>query len=513
MDGYLRVSRRMGREGPGYISKAVQRDAIQRWADYRGIEIVEWHVDEDESGGTQERPGLREAMRRVEAGETDGIACWRLNRFARNVAHAIEDVERVQAAGGALAFVEEDIDPTGPFGSFVLTVLLAVATLERENLVQGWKTAKQTASDRGVKIGPTPFGYCRITKADIEADEQKPESGRKGLTDDDESLLQPDPVAAPIVTEAFRLAAQGSFDTALAFIKAKTADMPIGTKKRGPGRRWTPTTFRRFLQARSYLGEARYGDLVKLDAHEPLVTRSIWQAAQPQEVERRRPRATFPLTGFARCAACGQHLVGSRAGRIDPTSGERTRVYRCSAGLKTFRGERCMAPVTVTAKLLEDLVRNTVAEALRSHPGFSGSGDPQNTLAEAETILQEAERELDDVTSDIGLRRTLGPERFRRLAESAVEAVETAQAAYREAARLAEGHSVLPAAELLENAEGEDLGELLRGALEAVVVERGRTPVRRRVRVIPKGSPSEAWLATTKDAQRCSVESRKRGGR
>jgi len=28
MDGYVRVSRRMGREGPGYFSPAVQREAI-----------------------------------------------------------------------------------------------------------------------------------------------------------------------------------------------------------------------------------------------------------------------------------------------------------------------------------------------------------------------------------------------------------------------------------------------------------------------------------------------------
>ena len=49
MDGYVRVSRRMGREGPGYISPEVQREAIQRWADYRGVTIPVWETDEDES--------------------------------------------------------------------------------------------------------------------------------------------------------------------------------------------------------------------------------------------------------------------------------------------------------------------------------------------------------------------------------------------------------------------------------------------------------------------------------
>jgi hypothetical protein len=85
-DGYIRVSRRMGRKGPGYISPTVQREAIARWAEYRGVEIAAWHVDEDESGGTQDRPGLREAIQRIESGKTQGIACWRLNRFATSPA-------------------------------------------------------------------------------------------------------------------------------------------------------------------------------------------------------------------------------------------------------------------------------------------------------------------------------------------------------------------------------------------------------------------------------------------
>ncbi|HEY5343505.1 MAG TPA: recombinase family protein, partial [Solirubrobacteraceae bacterium] len=161
MDGYVRVSRRMGREGPGYISPEVQREAIQRWADYRGVTIPVWETDEDESGGTQARPGLQRILERIDRGETDGIVCWRLNRFARNVAGAIGDVQRIQTSGGHIAFVEEDVDPTGPFGSFILTVLLAVATLERDNIVSGWKTAKARAMERGAKIGPTPLGYVR----------------------------------------------------------------------------------------------------------------------------------------------------------------------------------------------------------------------------------------------------------------------------------------------------------------------------------------------------------------
>jgi hypothetical protein len=167
----------------------------------------------------------------------------------------------------------------------------------------------------------------------------------------------------------------------------------------------------------------------------------------------------------------------------------------------------------VTAKLLEDIVRTTIATALRNHPGFTGAEDTGGSLDEAESRMHDAERELEDLTSDIGLRRTLGAERFRRLAESAVAAVEAAQADYREAAGQAERPVTLAAVELLGSADAEELGELLRGVLEAVVVQRGRTPLAHRVKIIPKGSPSEVWLPASQDADSGQVKARKRDDR
>lgn len=450
MDGYIRVSRRMGREGPGYISPTVQREAIQRWADYRSIEIVDWHVDEDESGGTQNRPGLREAMRRVEEHETDGIACWRLNRFARNVAGAVADVERVHAAGGHLSFVEEDIDPTGPFGSFILTVLLAVATLERDNVVAGWKTAKTRAVDRGVQIGPTPFGYRRTA----------------------DSTLEPDPVHGPAVTEAFRLAARDGLDAAHAHLQAH-----------GHGT-WTTSTVRRLLSKRSYLGIAAYGELVNLQAHEPLVTRAVWEAAQPAEAGRRRPKATFPLSGLATCAQCGHALVGARGGN------DARRMYRCSAALSTFNGTRCTTPTTVTATLLEQLVRAEAITALTSHSGFGGGSDPAGDLKAAEDALGAPEAALATLLADsVNLRGTLGAVGFQRVAQEHVDAVEVARLQYREAASRSEGRARVITPDLLLEADLLELGDLLRGVIADVVVTRGRSPLPGRVRVIPHDGP------------------------
>jgi site-specific DNA recombinase len=460
MDGYIRVSRRLGREGPGYISPDVQREAVQRWADYKGVEITAWHVDEDESGGTHERPGLEAAVARALDGETGGIVSWKIDRFSRYTEGGLRDLRRLEEADARLAFVVEDIDTSGPMGKFVYTVMLAMSEYFLDNIKAGWKTAKTRAVGRGVKIGPTPYGYRRCK----------------------DGVLEPDPEKALTVAEAFRRTAQEGFESGFGYMA-----------EHGDGRRWTPTTFRRFLRNRTYLGEAHYGELSKLDAHTSLVSSSIWAAAQPEPGTRRRPKGTFPLSGLARCGSCGSPLVGSRGG-----SGGQTRVYRCSSavqtkGQETPGRERCSAPALTTAAPLENLVRRTVAEAVRGRT-YVGSDDPAGALADAEQALGEATRELDDLVADAKLRRSIGAERFRQLADAAVQHLEATQADYEAASRCAERRLIIRATDLLEDAEPGELGELLRAALDAVIVERGRGSIANRVRIIPRDAPETVWL-------------------
>ncbi len=162
MDGYIRVSRTMGRKGAGYISPDVQRESIQRWADYNGVRIAAWHEDYDESGGTQNRPGLRACMRRIEATQTRGLICWRVDRFARNVGPAEADIELIRQHGARIAFSDENLDTSGPMGEYLLTNLLAMARLQREQLSKGWETARGRAVERGAFIGKPPVGYRKI---------------------------------------------------------------------------------------------------------------------------------------------------------------------------------------------------------------------------------------------------------------------------------------------------------------------------------------------------------------
>lgn len=444
------------------MSPDLQRQQITGWAQMRGVQIVSWHEDLDVSGNARadDRPGLSGFMESLHAGETHGIVVARLDRLSRlGVADALSLVEEIQTAGGSIAALDLGIDPTTTFGEFAMTLMLGLARMERRRISESWEIAKSRAVDRGVKIGPTPFGYARAPDA----------------------TLVPDPDDGPMVTEAFNLAARHGLDAALAYLLEHSTN-----------RTWTGSTVRRLLTKRSYLGESRYGeDLVNTDAHAPLVSLATWSAAQQEPVKRRRPKATFPLSGLATCAACGHSLVGARGGN------DARRMYRCSAALAAFKGERCTSPTAVTAELLEDLVRTEAIQALRDQQGgLSGEGNVGDDLATAEDEFRSWERELDGLLADAELRRTIGPDRFRDRVALTVDTLDLKRATYEEAARNAERHAWRPTEDVLRDAGLSELGGLLCGLLDRVVVTRGRSPLVGRVRIVPKGSPPEIGMAT-----------------
>lgn len=449
MDGYVRVSRVLGRDGDSYISPSVQRDAIQRWADYKGVEIGEWHVDEDWSGGTHKRPGLERAVTRALDGETGGIVSWKIDRFSRQTEGGLRDLRRLQTAGARLAFVVEDIDTETVYGRMIYTILLAVSEAFLESVKASWVTAKERAVARGAYISRTPFGYHRR----------------------DDGTLEPDPMSGPIVTEAFRLAAGDSLNAAMRYLEQMV-----------PSRRWTTTTVRRLLSGRSYLGDTRHAGRVQAGTHEPLVSRQVWEAAQSTPVGRRSAEG-FPLSGILQCGTCGSGMVGSRGGK-----GQRT--YRCAATLTTYHGERCKRGPVITATIVEEHLQGVVRGLLGSVRGTVS--DPEvDRLTLLERTVQDAEMELDAFAGDMQLRRSLG-DRYHQHLQARVDAVARARTEYRDQARTAQTQLAITGPEVVEDPVLFPV--VLRSIFAAVVVNPGRDAVGARVRLVPLDADEPAGV-------------------
>jgi DNA invertase Pin-like site-specific DNA recombinase len=86
------VSDTAGRNGDGFISPDVQRETIQRLAVASGLRLGEVVEELDVSGGKKiDRRELGRLVRKVEAGESEGIIFWRLSRFSRSLQHFLQD--------------------------------------------------------------------------------------------------------------------------------------------------------------------------------------------------------------------------------------------------------------------------------------------------------------------------------------------------------------------------------------------------------------------------------------
>lgn len=465
MDGYVRVSRVAGREGAGYISPTVQREAIERWAERHGIELATVHVDEDETGGSHDRPGLNLAMERVRSGRTGGIVAWKIDRFSRMTELGLRDLRELHDMGARLAFVVEDLDLHGPVGRLLYTVLLAQHEFFLSQIKASWRTAKDRAMGRGAIIGPTPFGYCR---------------GPDGV-------LLVDPVTGDIVREAFDVAARAGLHACVRFLTERCATLPDRgerpIREGGVTRAWTTSTVRRLLGHRCYLGEFAYGDLTHTDPDLALVRPEIWHAAQPGEPQRRRRAAVYPLSGLAVCGSCGTHMVGARGGRTPDGGGIRS--YRCAASITSWKGERCTAPATMVAHRLEEHVREQALAAARDVRRDVRSVEGEDVeLTGALERVRTADWEVEQALMDLTLRRQLG-ERYHGYLQVRLDEQEAAREAYGQLAR-ARGTDALIAQlpELIADAELEELGVLLRGILSSIVVSRGRGPVEGRVLLV-----------------------------
>jgi len=470
-DGYIRVSRRAGREGDSFISPEVQRKKIADWAKLHEVEILRWWEEIDQSGAKLERLMFQEALARCEAGETGGIVVARLDRFARSAVDALSSIRRLNDAGARLVSVEDNFDGSTPMGRFAIGILTLIAELELERIKSGWETAVSQAVGRGIHISArVPTGYER---------------------DNDRRLIRSEP-AASVVADAFRKRAAGASWAELArFLEENKVYPPSGNKH------WSKYGVSGLIKNPVYLGQARSGKVVKEGAHEALVTRAEFDAAQSVKKSLLAQRdgslaAQAMLGGLARCAGCGHTL--KITGTTSKKTGERYPVYYCTG---RYAKGLCPARASVRASVLDLHVEEQVLAALTQEDGLLAQAvEASDHIEAAGRALEEAEHELDLFVNNPKLLSLLGEARF-------LEGVEVRQRALDEArTALAEARSQSTLVEELGDGDlvaawptltTQERRRLMHGLLERIIVSRavGRgqaaEPIAERTQIVLRG--------------------------
>ena len=145
---YTRVSTAMQIDG---YSLDAQKARMKAYADFNDYQIVGEYEDAGKSGKSIEgRASFCKMMDDIKSGK-DGVAyvlVFKLSRFGRNAADVLSTLQVMQDFGVNLICVEDGIDSSKDAGKLMISVLSAVAEIERENIrVQTMEGRIQKARD------------------------------------------------------------------------------------------------------------------------------------------------------------------------------------------------------------------------------------------------------------------------------------------------------------------------------------------------------------------------------
>ena len=157
---YTRVSTSMQVDG---FSLDAQREKLRRYAEFQDFMIAGEYSDEGKSGKNIEgRPEFQTMLNDISEGKDNVqyVLVFKLSRFGRNAADVLNSLQLMQDYGVNLICVEDGIDSSKDSGKLMISVLSAVAEIERENiLVQTMEGRKQKAREGKWNGGFAPYGY------------------------------------------------------------------------------------------------------------------------------------------------------------------------------------------------------------------------------------------------------------------------------------------------------------------------------------------------------------------
>lgn len=131
----------------------VQLKELREYCTARKWSVSAELVDIGYSGVDDKRPKLNELIKLARARKIDCIVCWRMDRIGRSMKHMVLFLEEIQALGILFVSLTEGIDFSTPSGRFMSHILISVASLERDILIERTRAGLKYAVANGKKLG------------------------------------------------------------------------------------------------------------------------------------------------------------------------------------------------------------------------------------------------------------------------------------------------------------------------------------------------------------------------
>ena len=376
---YTRVSTAMQIDG---YSLDAQKSRMKAFAEYNDYEIAGEYEDAGKSGKSIEgRSEFNRMMEDIKYGK-DGVSfvlVFKLSRFGRNAADVLSTLQVMQDFGVNLICVEDGIDSSKDAGKLMISVLSAVAEIERENIrVQTMEGRIQKAREGKWNGGFAPYGY-------------KLENGQLLINEEEAAAIR-------VIFDQYVHTDMGA--NGLAKYLDQHGIHKI-QRQNGKNPLFDASLIRRILKNPVYCGKIAYGrrrtekvhgtrndyrlveqdDYLLVDGqHEGIVSEELWHEAQVkllaqaekyEHVNRGKDTKVHLLSGIVKCPICGAGMYGNKSikHKRDGTKYKDFFYYGCKHRTMT-RGHKCDYRKQIHEELLDSAVAEVIVK-LVSNPKFA----------------------------------------------------------------------------------------------------------------------------------------------
>lgn len=368
---YTRVSTTMQIDG---YSLDAQKARMKAFADYNEYEIAGEYEDAGKSGKSIEgRADFNRMMDDIKSNK-DGVAfvlVFKLSRFGRNAADVLSTLQIMQDFGVNLICVEDGIDSSKDAGKLMISVLSAVAEIERENIrVQTMEGRIQKAREGRWNGGFAPYGY-QLVSGNLEINEEEAVAIRVIFEQYVNTDIGANGIAKYLENHGIKKIQRQNgknplFDAHLIRLILKN---PVYCGKIAYGRRRTEKVH----------GTRNEYQLVEQDnylivdgKHDAIVSDDVWQAAQVkllsqakkyEHVNKGKEEHTHLLSGIVKCPVCGAGMYGNKSikRKKDGTKYKDFYYYGCKHRSMT-RGHKCDYKKQIREELLDDAVTEVIVK-------------------------------------------------------------------------------------------------------------------------------------------------------
>jgi DNA invertase Pin-like site-specific DNA recombinase len=376
---YTRKSSEEGLE-MAFNSLDAQREACQAFIASQRQEgwraLPPRYDDGGYSGGSMDRPALKQLLKDIENRKVDTIVVYKVDRLTRSLSDFAKIVEALDSRGVSFVSVTQQFNTTTSMGRLTLNVLLSFAQFEREVTGERIRDKIAASKRKGMWMGGLiPLGY------DLEA--------RK---------LVPNLEEAQLVCAVFSLYLEVGCVSKLAVqldrehVRSKVWITRTGARLGGAS--FARGALYSLLRNRLYIGEIRHRDRWYAGEHQGIVPRELWDKVQSQLSSnlrtcrnRVRERSSSLLTGL---------IEDANGNRFTPSftikNGRRYRYYVSQIVIKNPAGQPT-GPTRLPAHEVETRVIERLHSFLNSDADvFEELGPGEESPATIRQLLDAAKK-------------------------------------------------------------------------------------------------------------------------